>query len=55
MTALNSQRRELLADLRVQLPRLRDQRARERTKRAIRQIEHELAGGRARAMEEATR
>lgn len=45
---LNTERRDLLADLRVQLPRLTDRRARERTKRAIRQIETEMAPGRAR-------
>lgn len=45
------ERRELLADLRVQLPRLTDRRARERTKRAIRCLELELAPGRARESE----
>jgi hypothetical protein len=44
---IQSERRELLADLRVQLPRLTDRRARERTKRAIQQIELEMAPGRA--------
>jgi len=42
---------DLLADLRVQLPKLADRRARERTKRAIRQLEIEMAPGRAREAE----
>ncbi|MGH2975585.1 MAG: hypothetical protein ACRDLL_12050 [Solirubrobacterales bacterium] len=46
---LNAERRELLADLRAQLPRLTDQRARERTQRAIERIEWELAPGRGEA------
>lgn len=46
MTA-NAERRELLADLRRQLPRLTDRRARERTERAIDRLELEVAPGRA--------
>ncbi len=51
MTTLNAERRELLADLRVQLPRLNDRRAKERTRRAIKQMEIEMAPGRARESE----
>lgn len=51
MTTLNAERRDLLADLRVQLPRLKDRRAKERTRRAIRQLEFEMAPGRARESE----
>lgn len=51
MTTLNAERRELLADLRVQLPRLNDRRAKERTRRAIKQLEIEMAPGRARESE----
>lgn len=49
MMALNAERRELLADLRRQLPCLTDRRARERTLRAIERIEWELAPGRGEA------
>ena len=46
MNPLSAERRDLLADLRVQLPKLTDRRAKERTRRAIQQIEWEMAGGR---------
>ena len=49
--SLNAERRELLAILRVQLPGLRDRRARERTRRAIAQLEFEMAPGKARESE----
>ena len=48
---LNAERRELLAILRVQLPDLKDLRAKERTRRAIKQLEIEMAPGRARESE----
>jgi hypothetical protein len=51
VTTLNAERRDLLADLRRQLPTLTDQRARERTERAIERLEWELAPGRARESE----
>jgi hypothetical protein len=47
MTTLSAERRELLADLRRQLPTLTDERARGRTERAIERLELELAPGRA--------
>ncbi len=46
-----AERVELLADLRLQLPTLTDQRARERTERAIERLEIEIAPGRARESE----
>lgn len=49
-TTLTSERRELLADLRRQLPHL-SERGRERTERAIRRLELELAPGKAREAE----
>jgi hypothetical protein len=45
------ERHELLDDLRAQLPKLTDRRARERTRRCIKQLEVELAPGRARESE----
>jgi hypothetical protein len=53
-STLTVERLELLEELRRQLPDLRG-RARERTERAIRRIEIELAGGRGIAGREATR
>lgn len=44
---MSAERRELLADLRRQLPLLTDQRSRERTERVIERLELELAPGRA--------
>jgi hypothetical protein len=51
VSTLSAERRELLADLRVQLPHLHDRRAKERTRRAIKQLELEMAPGRAREAE----
>jgi hypothetical protein len=55
VTAFTDARRDLLADLRIQLPKLADRRARERTKRVIRQLEIEIAGGRGIAGKAATK
>jgi hypothetical protein len=51
----SAERAELLDDLRRQLDALTNPRGIERTRRAIRRLEVELAGGRGRALEAATK